>query len=1004
MKNRGKPPAASRIKAANATAEKAIRLFSAERRNVVRGLVAEARRYPLSPAQLDTLRSAASESDMIAAATLLEAPAGLRGRKVTGLLQKDVGQAHNRELRSTTLEIAYACGILNAWKDLSLVAIETVAVLARLSEVSSKDAIGALSQTAKTWGASNYLAYKLSYLKEFGNLDEADDEELRQIDVILGHTQSPFMQYSAMENINDKISIFQVARRHTNILMDRIDGDFRRYHILNNLLATPIDRADCAGFILRAVETSLIDTVRSLWVILNLSDRFSDLRSVIKRNLDPEIWSFLLTSHASVAAMACPALLPDPVGVQEDDDQVLTDDRSLSLYRRSAAFLEFPEICRFRHDVDRVVGHRLLAPLLPRITIWNGENFDNLSVLKQADGTFEFSQHGTENVQLDHFYRTYLFLRFIQNPANLAAITSADIKYIFDNTIQLEVLLLEHELKTMHLNASDEARALISLLALSLYRGKSSDPDIDFDFRANLEEYIIKNFNSDIGRFIEALLESSPGIANYLASSVDEVTLQKMYQIIDSPVAAENARREILTAVGIHLNKLDYIIEAEAIETRSKVAKLKSYFDASRMFVDSIAMKRWLGSNPSAYSQQYKELLPKITARLLVSTTSAGKEAKLEVFEITSTDAFLVERMAMDAFREFCVNNEFGIESYLGRRIRHNTLRGVMTKSKDAVLQRSEFRPIIANTPFGDALRSWEASYNIYIERMRREFLQFKSDSRPQALFYSEIDPLDSITKRNLQQLVQTLRSSGPEMLDELIISFCWRQIAPQLESASRQIRVKMTQDMTHLLDQALQRFIGPQELQIKSALEEALTSVFAQIASWFQVPQTGFVPASIPEICNIIDIEHGRPPSTTIVTGIRRDISYYGISVHRIYDCLAALLQNAFKHGRPGTEIVVRVASEPVTATNLHDLDVTVQSVLPQEGGASCVERVYEAQTASETGRDMVTEGYSGIKKVKFITRLNEGQSTVTVNKLDENIEVRFRLKVEVAETGGVY
>ncbi len=228
-----------------------------------------------------------------------------------------------------------------------------------------------------------------------------------------------------------------------------------------------------------------------------------------------------------------------------------------------------------------------------------------------------------------------------------------------------------------------------------------------------------------------------------------------MYQIITSPLAAENTRRDILTSVGVHLNKIEYIIEAEAIETRSKVAKLKNYFDASRMFVDSIAMKKWLSSNPSAFTEQYKEILPKLTARLSASksiVSPSGNEAKIDILEITSTDVFLVEQMATEAFREFCVSNEFGIKSYLGRRIRHNTLQGVMT-SVDAVLQRPEFNPVIAGTPFGRALHAWEVGFKIFVERMRKEFLQFRSDARPSALFNSEIDPAETATKRFFNSL-----------------------------------------------------------------------------------------------------------------------------------------------------------------------------------------------------------------------------------------------------------
>jgi len=1002
MKKKTRRPQFAKTLPVSPIVAKTVHIFSEGRRNVIRGIIADARRTKLQHDKIDIVRNNLSETDMVAAATILEAPGGLRRRGSAKLRQSDLFLAHGLTAKSATLEAAYACGYLNAWSGEAMKAIATIALLSQITEVPTKDALGALRKAAEKWGASNYLSRKVTYAKEFLEFDEADQNAADEIDRILGHVQSPMIQYSALENIKERISLFSVARRHTNILRDHVQGDFRRFHSLSNLVPTPISQPDCAGFLLRAVETSLIDTVISIWTVMNLNTRLPDVAATVEQHLSPDILDFLRKAQIELAAAAPPRLLPDCDELSEqvpaDDDR---EERSLSIYRRSAVFLEFPELCLFRNDLDRVIGHRLVAPVTEEITAWHGESFASLDILKRPDGCFDLALHNDSKVQIDTFYRTYLFLRLIQDPASLALLSSDDFQFILDNTMRLETLLLESELKTMHLNGSEDARALISVLALSLYRSKSSDPDIDFDFRSTLEDFIIKNFQGNIAAFIDHLAPKTPEVANYIASSLDEVTLQKMYSIIDSPVAAENARRELLTTVGIHLNKIEYIIEAEAIETRSKVAKLKEYFDASRMFVDSIAMKKWLSSNPSAYTQQYKELLPKLIARLAASKSikqSDGKETKIDILEITSTDEYLVEQMAKDAFREFCVNNEFGIESYLGRRIRHNTLQGVMTKSVDAVLLRPEYQPFIAGTPFGGALRSWEHSFKIFIERMRKEFLQFRSDSKPAALFSSDVDLKDAATKRNLQQLIHTLRLSGAEMLDELIVSFCWRQIAPQLESASRQIRVKMAQEMTGTLAQGLHRFNGPEEQKIKSALDDGVTSVFAQVASWFQIPQTGFVPASISEICNIIDMEHGRAASTTVVVGDALSTKYYGISVHRLYDCLAVLLQNAFKHGERGSDVVVELSSLPFDGTNLHILDVCVRSRLPADA-SECVARVDAAVSSTETGRDMVTEGYSGIKKVKFITRLNEGASTVDYRVEDSSMEIRFSLKAEVAD-----
>lgn len=941
---------------------------------------------------------------MLAAAAMLESRGGLRERRAENLLQSEFTLNHTLKRRSAVLEAAYACGFLNAWKKEAIAALKTISVLSGLTEVPVQDAIGALYRTAQTWGASNYLVLKLAYLKEFAELDDEDKEQLAKIDSLLGYTDGhPILQYIGLEGLKTKLSLFLTARRLANMFKDNVKGDFRRLINFNNLVATPISPSDCAGFLLRSVESSLVDTARALLVIANLRDRFPDVFEATARNLDRDIFDALLAAQQSIAEHPTPDLLETTEGIPEDP--TAEDSLSLLAYRRSLAFLEFSELARYRNDIDLVVGPRLVASLIGEATTWHAPSFDDLDALKQPDGRF-ILEKGGETVGIDTFYRTYLFLRFIQNPINLSRLSSEDVQYLFDNTMRLEMLLLESELKSMHLNASDESRAIISVLALSLYRSKSSDPDIDFDFRENLEDYIIEKFHGSIPDFIQDMAPKSPQVANYILSSLDEATLQKMYQIVRTAVDAESIRKDILNIVGERLNMIEYIIEAEAIETRSKVAKVKNYFDASRMFVDSIAFRKWMGTNESVYAEQYREMLPKLMARLSALkniVTPSGNEASIAFLEITSTDTYLVEKMATDAFKEFCVNPEFGIESYLGRRIRHNTLHGVMTKSIDAVLQRDNFDPVISGTPFGRALATWEAGFKNFIERMRKEFLQFRSETRPNALFSSSIDSNDQITKRNLQQLIQTLRVSGIEMMDEMIISFCWRQIAPQLESASRQIRVKMRQDVTQQLDQALRGFNGTEELKVKSALQDAITSVFGQVASWFQVPQTGFVPASIPEICNIIDQDCGRPVRT-VVQGRLETTKYFGISVHRLYDCLAVLLQNAFKHGREGKDIVVRMTTVPIENTNLHEVDVIVQSVLPEKGGQEAVNRVKAALSSTETGKDMVTEGYTGIKKVKFITKLNEGESTVRADALDENIEIRFRLKAEVVNEESDY
>lgn len=241
----------------------------------------------------------------------------------------------------------------------------------------------------------------------------------------------------------------------------------------------------------------------------------------------------------------------------------------------SAAFLEYHTLSKFRNDLDQVIGLRLISSLLPEIKKWPSLSFQDKLTLRRPNTIFCLDLHGKQDVKLDSFYRTYLFLRLIQDPMNLSYLNEDEIRYTFDNTVALDALLLERELKTMHLNVSKETRALVSVLALALYRGRSSDPDIDFDYRMKLEDYIVENFNGNVNNFIKSLAEESPQIANYLATSLDESTLQKMYTLVQSPEQGSLMRRDVLQTIGFALNRIEYIIEAEAIETRNQVSKLK---------------------------------------------------------------------------------------------------------------------------------------------------------------------------------------------------------------------------------------------------------------------------------------------------------------------------------------------------------------------------------------------------------------------------------------------
>lgn len=824
-------------------------------------------------------------------------------------------------------------------------------------------------------------------MKSARDLTTNDLSIVSEIEDQIGHKENAGLHFSALENVSSKISLFLVAQRRVSSLVARVSGDLRMARSLSNFISTPINEDDIAGFLLRATESSLIDTIYAVVTIFNLEDFPETVRQEFVRKLSPHFIKIVtdLINYTSTLK----------------NDEVLTDyytdesdgaDFSLNLYRVSSAFLERPKLACYRNSIDKVIGARLLA----EITNYKGcsDSYiysDKESILAERGVLLDKNLR----VQLDTFYRTFLFLKFMGHPQNLMALSKDDIKFIFENTLGLEMLLTEDEMRALYLTAPKETKNLVAVLALALFRKKSIDPDIDFEFRTDFISHVNSEHNGSIVEFIDYLLNDSPEVATYIVRSLDEVTLEKMYTLVRNSSQASEIRCDILRAVGHRLNRIEYVIEADAISTRTKVSKLMQYFDSSRMYVDSVAMKKWLDVNPTVSTEQYRSLYPRFEARIASIGNGEGKETNIILIQINDQDEYLLSEIAKDAFEQFCLNTEFGIESYLGRRIRHNTLDGVTTDTVDAVLRKPEFSAVISSPNMRQTVESWMSSYKLIVEKLRRDYLQFQS---PGSLFNAFLDLEDSTTKENIRKLSSTLRGAGGcELLNDLVIAFCWTQITPQLENAARFIKTILLREATTSIDKHFSGDCGVIEKQMKSELHEAVNEVFKKIADWFQVPQTGFVSASARDLSQIILIELHRE-NLVEFTGNAIEARYTGISVHRLYDCLAVLLQNAHMYGEDNKPISIHVDARQVSEESILDvLSVEISSTVSEEEYVESKERVLSAIHSAEAGIDMVTEGYTGIKKIKFITRASEGKNTLKCDVDDVNRELRLMFEMHM-------
>ena len=944
------------------------------KRNLLRGHSSKSR---LSANEIEDIRKNNTLDDLKTIGAILKGPHNLLNEE----RKKKSADLYNIITTSPLewkKEICYTAGYINSTIRDALDALDHIRALSRIDSMSLEDALENLLILAKKYGASNYLSYKLAYIRSSREIPPTSLSTVTQIEDEIFHKDSPGMHFSALENVSPKISLFQVAQRRASASVGKVDGDIRKTIALSNFVPTPLSENDCAGFLLRASESCLVDTVYAIITIFNLNDRLSAAQKELEKNLCSEFIEKLLSTTNSIKNNHPENIITEHYRSQNEEGLP-----TLDLYRASAAFLEHPKYALYRSDIDRVIGARLLAEISDVDISKISPPLDDKKLLLAPDET-AINEHLP--IRMDTFHRTYLFLKFINNHLNIISLTKDDIKYIFENTIELEMLLSEEEMRALHLTAPHETKSLVAVLALALFRKKSVDPDIDFEFRSDFIWHVNNKHNGSIVDFINNLLDDSPQIAGYIVRSLDEVTLEKMYSLVKNASQASEIRCEILRTVGQKLNKIEYIIEADGITTRSKVAKLQQYFDSSRMYVDSVSMKKWLDSNPTVSTEQYRSLFPSIEAR---------NESGFIVLHISDQSEYLISQIAKDAFEQFCLNTEFGIQSYLGRRIRHNTLDGVTTDTVDAVLRKHEFQSITSTPTMRRTIESWLNTYKSIIDKLRRDHLQFKSAG---SLFNANLDLDESTTKENIRKLTSTLKTTGTsELLNDLIIAFCWKQITPQLDNAARFIKTTLLKEANASIDKSFSSN-GLTEGQMKAELHEAVNEVFRKVADWFQVPQTGFISASARDLCEIILIELNRQNCVDFI-GDAVNTKYTGISVHRLYDCLAVLLQNAHKHGEDNTRIRVEACinnKEPGAILDI--VSISIKSIVSEGKYTESKDRILSAIASKEAGTDMVTEGYTGIKKVKFITRTCESTHTVHCNFDDETreLDLGFRMHME--------
>lgn len=518
--------------------------------------------------------------------------------------------------------------------------------------------------------------------------------------------------------------------------------------------------------------------------------------------------------------------------------------------------------------------------------------------------------------------------------------------------------------------------------------------EVLFEARVNLpsEFSVDKALNKQKATFflanicIPVLMDTSG-----LFTSSDELLDERLNVL--ALLARENRRAESV-----------YAEEAAGIRTNKLIRSGLQIIDSNRVNVDIAALTRWAMRRYQESYLRYQALVEadvgtaaKFEEVLAVIRSSA--ESKGEYFTIPDSEAdTLLLEIILDIKRKFLEDPEYGLEYFLGKRIRHGTIAGHMrgpVETSGLITERAnpsapyqeniEWLPQLS---FADAGARESASacfdkfsedYDKLISYARDQRLHVRSTSHPEGLFDVAIGP----PQYHLMKSIAT-RDLDFEGFVGFAINIMWVQLQPSLEAAKAFLAIEMKGAVDQLfgtLQACLREQIEADDAarHLMTAIQSTNTEVQRQldtVSSWFERFESKqashlFTLAEVIEIAVQSALKTLTGFKPTIVPDVQGEVNATAPVIIALTDFIFVVLDNVYRRARVGNEPEIEIFSS-VTEPNF--LRVAIRNPIGDSVDVSELKRSLEIVKSKIAAGDIVTgaaaDRGSGLLKVAAFVR----------------------------------
>jgi len=666
-----------------------------------------------------------------------------------------------------------------------------------------------------------------------------------------------------------------------------------------------------------------------------------------------------------------------------------SDDLGLSFFKDSLLLVELNDCFDYKTCHGAIfnnVENRLFIRT-PYENLKLKEYFNKVKTLDDVENFIDIS--GEDNDEHEPWFeRSNALIYLLEQKDGLVEDETKFVR-LMSSTRDIGLICQKRYLQSMSQTAvSNEFKLVVACLGYIKTRTQLNEHDL----RETIQEIAISKYDSNLNSLLDHIYEKSPAVTEHLMQVLDETFLTKLFDIVDRPNAAIEFRASIFEWYSVKINDPSYLDRAKNLRIDVQINKAKGTIDDSRIYVDPVKFTQWVTDN---LLDEISILAAEICAKgePTVSSISWDK-IKAGIIESEQVGALL-----LSSYEEFCSNKKFGIASYIGRRIRHGTLKGTGFNDVKVFPARPEFSKLFSSNDFSSCFNNWLKDYESCLVALRDKYVQIQDKKTPDGLFSKDIRTPAKIISAN-HMLYEVLKSfhynKTAQEIPYIVAEYCWRLVEEDLAKIRGFIMDQKAKYGVFRFDIPPGNSIKQREVQeFSDELNTLVADRFRLIESWFNKPSIASPSAELFLLFKAVvsEIQGFFADFNPLLIVDEQGYVIRGGAYFVIYDALFIIIYNAAKYGRKDGKLYFGVVIEE--RDDEVNFKIEIKSQLALDTDMQIVQQSISSALCDDCEDALIVEGRSGIRKLK---RLEQDLYIKNVNYKFFNNEVAasFEFKLD--------